>query len=70
MLLIDVTGEEVLIDFIDIIASLIAMFVVGGIIMIAFFTWEFKFATFPLMPRRVMNKTMVSVKVNQTYLRL
>jgi hypothetical protein len=36
------------------------MFVVGGITMIAFFTWEWKFASFPLMPRRVMNRTMVS----------
>lgn len=35
------------------------MFVVGGFAMVAFFTWEWRYARFPLMPRRVMNQTMV-----------
>lgn len=35
------------------------MFVVGGLTMIAFFTWEWRYARFPLMPKRVMNRTMV-----------
>ena len=51
------------------IASLIAMFVVGGIVMIAFFTWEWRFASFPLMPKRVMNKTMVRVMVSSDRVR-
>jgi hypothetical protein len=37
------------------------MFVVGGLTMIAFFTWEWRYARFPLMPKRVMNRTMVRV---------
>ncbi|KAK7033011.1 hypothetical protein R3P38DRAFT_3313100 [Favolaschia claudopus] len=39
--------------------SLIAMFVVGGILLIAFGGWEFKGASHPIMPRRVLNKTFL-----------
>ncbi|KAJ7903673.1 major facilitator superfamily domain-containing protein [Mycena olivaceomarginata] len=39
--------------------SLIAMFVVGGILLIAFGAWEFKGASHPIMPRRVLNKTFL-----------
>ncbi|KAJ7475679.1 major facilitator superfamily domain-containing protein, partial [Mycena latifolia] len=39
--------------------SLIAMFVVGGILLIAFGFWELKLASHPIMPRRVINKTLV-----------
>jgi hypothetical protein len=35
------------------------MFVVGGILLIAFGAWEFKGASHPIMPRRVLNKTFV-----------
>ncbi|KAJ7178614.1 hypothetical protein C8R43DRAFT_467113 [Mycena crocata] len=39
--------------------SLIAMFVVGGVLLIAFSYWEFKLASHPIMPKRVINKTFV-----------
>ncbi|KAJ7637628.1 major facilitator superfamily domain-containing protein [Mycena polygramma] len=39
--------------------SLIAMFVVGGILLISFAAWEFKWASHPVMPRRIMNKTFL-----------
>ncbi|KAJ7073237.1 major facilitator superfamily domain-containing protein [Mycena belliarum] len=39
--------------------SLIAMFVVGGVLLIAFGFWELKVASHPIMPRRVINKTLI-----------
>ncbi|WVQ79992.1 hypothetical protein IAT38_002093 [Cryptococcus sp. DSM 104549] len=39
--------------------SLIAMLVVGGVLFIAFCLWEWKFTAFPIMPRRVFNKTFL-----------
>lgn len=39
--------------------SLIAMYVVGGVLFFAFLGWEFKFAAHPIMPRRVMNRTFL-----------
>jgi hypothetical protein len=39
--------------------SLIAMFCVGGICMISFFVYECNFAPYPVLPRRVLNKTFI-----------
>ncbi|KAK6966773.1 major facilitator superfamily domain-containing protein [Favolaschia claudopus] len=39
--------------------SLIAMFVVGGVLFIAYFAWELKWARHPMMPVRVLNKTFL-----------
>ncbi|WVQ73777.1 hypothetical protein IAR50_003357 [Cryptococcus sp. DSM 104548] len=39
--------------------SLIAMFVVGGLLQIAFVAWEWKFASHPLMPKRVLNRSLI-----------
>ncbi|WOO76463.1 Siderophore iron transporter 3 [Vanrija pseudolonga] len=39
--------------------SLIALLVVGGVLFIAFIVWEFRFASHPIMPRRVMNRTFL-----------
>ncbi|WWC91110.1 uncharacterized protein L201_006051 [Kwoniella dendrophila CBS 6074] len=39
--------------------SLIAMFVVGGILMIVFTVWELRFAKHPIMPRRILNKSLI-----------
>ncbi|KAF8914570.1 major facilitator superfamily domain-containing protein [Mucidula mucida] len=41
-------------------SSLIAMFVVGGIMFIAFFSWELLAASHPIMPRRFTNYTYYS----------
>ncbi|KAJ7112838.1 major facilitator superfamily domain-containing protein [Mycena crocata] len=48
--------------------SLIAMFVVGGILLVAFSYWEFKMASHPIMPRRIINRTFVcSVVIDVMY---
>ncbi|KAJ7127159.1 hypothetical protein C8R44DRAFT_874231 [Mycena epipterygia] len=48
--------------------SLIAMFVVGGILLIAFGVWEFKGASHPIMPRRVINRTLLCcIVIDFTY---
>ncbi|WRT69177.1 uncharacterized protein IL334_006161 [Kwoniella shivajii] len=39
--------------------SLIAMFVIGGILMIAFTVWELKFAKHPIMPKRILNRSLI-----------
>ncbi|KAL1742280.1 hypothetical protein HDZ31DRAFT_75610 [Schizophyllum fasciatum] len=39
--------------------SLIAMFVVGGVLLIVLVIWESKFASHPIMPRRIINRSMV-----------
>ncbi|KAH9926641.1 uncharacterized protein BXZ73DRAFT_102896 [Epithele typhae] len=39
--------------------SLIAMFVVAGILLISTVIWEWKFAPHPIMPRRIWNRTMM-----------
>lgn len=39
--------------------SLIAMYVVGGVLFFAFLAWEFFFAAYPIMPKRVMNRTFL-----------
>ncbi|KAK6903936.1 hypothetical protein I203_107447 [Kwoniella mangroviensis CBS 8507] len=39
--------------------SLIALFAVGGILFIAFCAYEWKVASHPIMPSRVMNKTFI-----------
>ncbi|WWC63938.1 uncharacterized protein I303_106544 [Kwoniella dejecticola CBS 10117] len=39
--------------------SLIAMFVVGGILMICFTIWELKYAKHPIMPRRILNRSLI-----------
>lgn len=39
--------------------SLIAMFVVGGILIIFFFIYEFVWAPFPIVPKRCLNRTLV-----------
>ncbi|KAJ7032462.1 hypothetical protein C8F04DRAFT_1221920 [Mycena alexandri] len=45
--------------------SLIAMFVVGGVLLITFVIWEIKGASHPIMPRRVMNRTFLcSILIN------
>ncbi|KAK7001962.1 major facilitator superfamily domain-containing protein [Favolaschia claudopus] len=41
--------------------SLIAMFVVGGVLFIAYFAWEMKWARHPMMPVRVLNKTFCAL---------
>lgn len=50
--------------------SLIAMLVVGPVLLVVFVIYEFFFAPFPLMPRRILyNKTFVSsVLINFIYL--
>lgn len=40
--------------------SLIAMFVVGGVLIIFFFMYEFIWAPFPIVPRRCLNRTLVA----------
>ncbi|KAF3986952.1 hypothetical protein FT663_04115 [Candidozyma haemuli var. vulneris] len=40
--------------------SLIAMFVVGGVLLAAFFAYEFMLAPFPILPRRSLNRTLVA----------
>ncbi|WVQ81108.1 hypothetical protein IAT38_003230 [Cryptococcus sp. DSM 104549] len=39
--------------------SIIAMFVVGGLLMIAFVVWDLKYASHPLMPKRVLNRSLI-----------
>lgn len=39
--------------------SLIAMLVVGGVLLISFFIYEFVWAPFPILPRRCVNRTLV-----------
>nr|BAK05769.1 predicted protein [Hordeum vulgare subsp. vulgare] len=39
--------------------SLIALLTVGGILFIACCVWEWKFASHPIMPRRIFNKTFM-----------
>ncbi|BEI81736.1 hypothetical protein CcaverHIS002_0208960 [Cutaneotrichosporon cavernicola] len=41
-------------------ASLIAMFVVGGLVFIAFLVWETTYARSPICPRRLLNPTFLS----------
>ena len=40
--------------------SLIAMFVVGGILLIFFFAYEFLWAPFPIVPKRCINRTLAA----------
>jgi len=40
-------------------ASLIAMFVVGGVLLIAFGLWEWFGTSHPIVPRRILNRTFV-----------
>lgn len=48
--------------------SLIAMFVVGGILVIFFFVYESFWAPFPVVPKRCLNRTLVaSVVINFFY---
>lgn len=39
--------------------SLIAMMIVGGLLIIVFFTYEIYYAPFPAMPKRILNVTLV-----------
>ncbi|KAH8830058.1 MFS general substrate transporter [Flagelloscypha sp. PMI_526] len=49
--------------------SLIAMLVLGGVFLIAFGLWEWKFAKYPLMPKRVINRTfMGALIIDVTYM--
>lgn len=41
-------------------ASMIAMFVVGGVLFIFFCVWEWKFANYPLQSKHVLNRSFVS----------
>jgi hypothetical protein len=41
------------------IASLIAMLVLGGVLFISWAVWDGFFAKYPIMPRRVLNRTFV-----------
>lgn len=43
------------------LASLIAMLVIGGILFICWGIWDGFFAPYPFMPKRVFNRTFVSV---------
>ncbi|KAJ7624500.1 major facilitator superfamily domain-containing protein [Roridomyces roridus] len=48
--------------------SLIAMFVVGGILLISFFVWELKMSEHPIMPKRILNRSFVcSVAIDFMY---
>lgn len=40
-------------------ASIIAMFVVAGVLMIATVLWEWKVTAHPIMPRRVLNRSLI-----------
>lgn len=40
--------------------SLIAMFVVGGILLIFFIIYEFYLAPFPILPKRCLNRTLIA----------
>lgn len=42
-----------------VVASIIAMFVCGGVILILFAVWEQFFSPHPIMPKRLWNRTMV-----------
>ncbi|KAH7100188.1 MFS general substrate transporter [Auriculariales sp. MPI-PUGE-AT-0066] len=44
-------------------ASLIAMFVVGGILLIAFSLWEWFGTAHPILPRRILNRTFVGAVI-------
>ncbi|ODO06152.1 hypothetical protein L198_01384 [Cryptococcus wingfieldii CBS 7118] len=39
--------------------SLITMFIVGGLLQISFIVWEWKFASHPLMPKRILNRSLI-----------
>ena len=39
--------------------SLIAMFCVGGVLLIVLVLWEWKFASHPIMPKRIINRSLV-----------
>ncbi|WVR04917.1 hypothetical protein IAU60_001929 [Kwoniella sp. DSM 27419] len=41
------------------LTSLIALLVVGGVLFIACCVWEWRFASNPIMPRRIFNKTFI-----------
>lgn len=43
------------------LASLIAMLVIGGVLFICWCIWDGFFAPYPFMPKRVLNRTFVSV---------
>lgn len=43
--------------------SLIAMFIVGGILLFPLIVYEFKFASYPILPKRCFNRTLVSAIV-------
>lgn len=43
----------------NVVASLIAMFVVGGVLVILFTIHEWKYAKYPIMPKRVMNRALL-----------
>ena len=40
--------------------SLIAMLVIGGVLFIAWGVWDGLYAAYPIMPKRVLNRTFVS----------
>lgn len=39
--------------------SMIALLVVGGLLLIAWAVWDGYFARYPIMPRRVLNRTLI-----------
>jgi hypothetical protein len=47
----------------DMVASLIAMLVLGGCFFIAWCVWDGFFAEYPFMPRRIFNRTLVSAPI-------
>ena len=40
------------------------MLVIGGILFIAWGVWDGFYATYPIMPRRVLNRTFVSFRID------
>jgi hypothetical protein len=49
-------------------ASLIAMFVVGGVLLVVFGVYEKSFAKYPIMPMRLLNRTFICcVTIGQRY---
>lgn len=46
--------------------SLVAMFVVGGICLIAWLVWEIRFAPFPTAPKRLLSEVFPNVAANRS----
>jgi cytochrome c oxidase assembly factor CtaG len=45
-----------------ILARIIAMFVIGAVLWFLFIGYEWKLAKYPIMPKRVLNRSLVSLR--------